>query len=223
MNIEYKSVNLAQTRFASPDNDTRSFTGYGSVFGVVDSYGDIIAPTAFDKTLAKHKEDGTMPFMFLNHDMFSLPIGRYKSMEADDHGLLLSGELIDTSDGRDTYAAIKSGVVNGLSIGFYIRGYEEVEIDGETHRLITDVELVECSVVTFPANSAARISEVRSTIRDGMSVRELETFLRANGVSRSDAIAVASQFESKSELKRIEDEQNVLNALHAFRLNLRSE
>ena len=51
------------------------FSGYASVFGGVDSYGDTIEKGAFAETLSDHG----LPKMFFNHDGFDLPIGKWKS------------------------------------------------------------------------------------------------------------------------------------------------
>ena len=215
MTIEFKATSLAETRFATT-KDARTFTGYGSVFGVIDAYGDTIEKGAFDTSIETYKATKKMPFMFLNHDLYSLPIGKYTSLESDDYGLLVSGELINTTDGNNTYEALKAGVVDGLSIGFFPEKFNT----NETGRNFTQVDLIEVSVVTFPANTAARIESVKSALKDGMSVRELEAFLRNRGVTRSEAIAIASQFESKTELKREADEAAIIATLNAFAVSI---
>ena len=42
-------------------SDSGEFEGYGSVFGVKDSYSDIIVPGAFAKSLAAWQEKGRLP------------------------------------------------------------------------------------------------------------------------------------------------------------------
>lgn len=215
MNVEKRAVSLIECRLDDLNDNARTFSGYGSVYNVVDSYGTTFAPGCFAESLAAHRTAGTMPFMFLNHDLYSLPIGKWSAMEEDNYGLRVEGELLDTVDGLDTYKVLKAGAVNGLSIGFIPQEYNTH--DDEEHRAtFTKVELVETSVVTFPSNKAARVDEVRSLIQDGMSIRQLEDFLREHGVSRAAAIAVVSQFESKSELKRMEDERALLAAMDKF-------
>lgn len=186
--MEQKLINLSEVKFAASSEDTKSFAGYGAVFGNTDSYGDVIAPGAFAKSL---KRDGT-PLMFLNHDPYSLPIGKWTKLEEDDFGLKVEGEFLDTTMGRDTYTASKSGAITGLSIGFRP---QEVKLGkpgtDEPLRLIKSVELLEISVVTFPANGKARIKDVKSMIeadeferelmRHGMSLQEAKDFLSSVG------------------------------------------
>jgi HK97 family phage prohead protease len=215
MNVEKRALSLTNCRLNDLDDNARKFSGYGSVYGVVDSYGTTFARGCFEESLTAHRAAGTMPFMFLNHDLYSLPIGKWSAMEEDDYGLRVEGELLDTVDGLDTYKVLKAGAVNGLSIGFIPQEYNTHD-DAEHRATFTKVDLVETSVVTFPSNKSARVDEVRNLIQDGMSIRQLEEFLRQQGVSRAAAIAVVSQFESKSEIKRLEDERQLIAAMDKF-------
>jgi HK97 family phage prohead protease len=191
-----------ELKFAAPDADTKTmtFSGYGARFGNVDSYGDIIAPGAFTKSLAAHEAAGTMPMMFFNHDAFAMPIGKWHKMSEDDTGLLVEGELIDTATGRDAYVALKSGAITGLSIGFRVTGYE---IEGK-NRTITEVDLLEVSAVTFPANDLARVSDVKSTKgEEPMTDEDLVETLKEAGF---DDEAVKNLFESRKAAEDTEEE-----------------
>ncbi|MBB5709432.1 HK97 family phage prohead protease [Sphingomonas xinjiangensis] len=200
--IEQKAVARLECKFDSVDDTDGKmvFSGYGAVFGNVDSYGDVIAPGAFAKSLAVHAAAGTSPMMFLNHDAFnSLPIGRWNDMVEDGYGLKVSGELLDTSMGRDTYVALKAGAITGLSIGFYPVKFTLGTKADEPRRTLEEVDIVEVSVVGLPANAKARVQAVKSLVEE-LRVRDLEQLLRECGLSKSESIAVASQFESKKEL-----------------------
>lgn len=211
-NVEQRALGLGECRIAAPNDAERSFEGYGNVFDLVDSHGTSFSRGCFAESIAEWKSQGRLPFMFLNHDMRSLPIGKYLEMSEDDYGLRVKGELIDTTDGENTYKCLRAGIINGLSVSFIPLEYETH--DNSAHvATFSKCQLVEVSIVTEPSNGASRISNVRSAIKDGMTIRELENLLRQAGVSRADTIAVASQFESKSELKRIEDERRVIEAL----------
>lgn len=175
------------------DGDTGRFSGYASVFGGVDSYGDTILKGAFESTL---RRDG-QPKMFYNHDAFSgLPIGKWKAKE-DDKGLFVDGELTPgVSLADDVRAALKHGTLDGLSIGGYLKaGDYEVLDDGK--RVIKKwSKLIEISVVAFPADSAARVdlTSVKSAMEDVQSIQDFERFLRdAGGFSREAAKTVVSR------------------------------
>lgn len=157
--------------------DDGTFEGYGSVFGVIDSYADIVAPGAFKRTLKEAKAKKRMPALLWQHDP-SQPIGVYEEMREDDTGLYVKGRLIDTALGADAYKLLKAGALSGLSIGFRTL---KSKIDEENGiRTLTELELWEVSLVTFPANDAARIASVKA---DGElpTEREFETWLRREG------------------------------------------
>lgn len=186
------SLSDAQVKFASDGGAT--FAGYASVFGGVDSYGDTILRGAYEHTLRNHGK----PKMFVNHDSFGLPVGKWTVTKEDDHGLYVEGEFTPGMARADeTRAALKHGTVDGLSIGYALKkgDYDELE-DGK--RVIKRVSrLFEVSVVTFPADEAARVDlgSVKAEEVDAIeTVRDFEYFLRdAGGLSKGLAQALVSR------------------------------
>lgn len=181
-----------ELRFAGVDaqTDSKSFAGYGAYFANIDAYGDVIAPGAFSKSIAAHASAGTTPLMLFNHQALEMPIGVWTSLSEDERGLKVEGDLIDTTTGRDAYVALKAGAITGLSIGFRCTGYE---MDGNS-RTITEAELHEISVVTFPANDLARVSAVK--MEKSMTDQDLTTILSDAGF---DEEAVNALFASRDE------------------------
>lgn len=175
--------------------DTGTFSGYASVFGGVDSYGDTIIKGAFESTLRNNGK----PKMFFNHE-WGMPIGKWTKAKEDDKGLFVEGELTPGLGlASDVRAAMQHGTLDGLSIGGYIKAgdYEETA-SGRVIRKWSN--LMEVSPVVFPADGAARIdlSSVKSDLIvqiDGIeSVRDLESFLRdAGGLSKGAAIALVAR------------------------------
>ena len=156
--MDRKSIDVGfQVKALSDDG---MIEGYGSVFGVRDSYSDIVAAGAFKASLAAHKAAGTMPALLWQHRSDE-PIGVWTSMVEDQKGLAVVGQLaMDTTRGREAHALLKMRAINGLSIGFYSK---EWKYDTENDvRTLTEVDLWETSLVTFPANSAARVTAVKS-------------------------------------------------------------
>ena len=163
--------------------------GYGSVFGVADSYDDVIARGAFAASLKAHKAAGTMPAMLWQHEADE-PIGVWTEMSEDAKGLKVRGQLcLDTSCGKEAYALLKMGALNGLSIGFISRQWS---YDTETEiRTLTEVDLWEVSLVTFPANESARVIGVKASDVAGItSIRQAEQALRDAGISADTAKAL---------------------------------
>lgn len=172
------------------EGDSRTFEGYGSVFGVLDSYADIVAPGAFKRSLREAKAAGRMPALLWQHDA-DKPIGVYESMSEDATGLFVKGRLSDTQLGRDAYTLLKDGALSGLSIGFVTR---KSKVDNESGvRTLTDIQLWETSLVTFPANDAARITGVKT---DGAlpTEREFERWLRREaGFTEAEAKTIIAK------------------------------
>lgn len=187
--MERMTFGLREFKFAQ-DGDAMTIAGYGSVFGNVDSYGDVIAPGAFAKSLAAHKAAGTAPQMLLEHGSSPLPIGVWKTMAEDGHGLRVEGEFLTTALGIDSWKAAKAGAISGLSIGFYPTEFVMRTKPEEPRRTLKAVDLIEVSLVGRPANDKARVSQVKSTITN---IREFEDFLReVGGYSAAEAKRVAS-------------------------------
>lgn len=190
MSMIYKNLPLSGVELKL-EGESRKFSGYASVFNGTDSYGDTILPGAYTKTLAK---DG-MPKMFFGHN-WDLPIGKWTAAHEDEKGLFVEGELTPGNPESDAVlAALKHGTVDGLSIGFRLNkdDWEEKEEGG---RMIKQVSrLFEISLVNFPADSAARVCEVRSEDIDGInSIRDLENFLRdSGGFSKSVATGLVAK------------------------------
>lgn len=144
--------------------------GYGSIFGNVDSYGDTVAPGAFKKTISDVMTGAkAWPAMLLQHgDETSdgkMPVGIWTSMEEDSNGLKLVGKLANTKRGRDAYELLKMKprpALNGLSIGYRCTDYEMHGKGSPARRTIKAADLVEVSLVTFPANTKATVTSVKT-------------------------------------------------------------
>ena len=183
------------------DSDSGKFSGYASVFGGIDSYGDTIVKGAYEYTLKKHGK----PKMFIQHDSSGLPVGKWLSAKEDDHGLYVEGELtLGMSKSQDALAALKHGTVDGLSIGYMLKAgdYEDLADGNRIIKRIT--QLAEVSIVTYPADGAARIDLVKSADIEAMSsIKEFERLLRDVGAfdrqSAKHLIAKAKELFNKRE------------------------
>lgn len=177
--------------------DSGEFVGYGSTFGgEPDSYGDIIAAGAYTKSLEAHRSKGTMPKMFWQHDP-SQPIGKWLEASEDESGLVMRGKLnMGVQRGKEAYALLKEGDIDGLSIGYRIKDYEKNDEDGTW--LLKELDLMEVSVVSIGANENATISSVKAAkashelmerlkAGDQLTEREFETWLKGLGLSNSQA------------------------------------
>jgi len=162
-----------------PDQDGE-FEGYASVFDVVDQGMDVVARGAFRKSL----ESGRKVKMLWQHDSTKI-IGVWDEMREDERGLYVKGRLLkDVMLGREAMALMRAGAIDSMSIGY--RTIEAVPETGGRVRKLTEVDLFEVSVVTFPMNESARVTDVKSIRTE----REFEAFLRDAGYSRKEAAAI---------------------------------
>jgi len=213
MDIEAVEFKLLDTT----ESTAMTFSGYGAVFGNVDSYGDVIQKGAFKDTLRDAKKANNWPAMLMQHGGWGMgaddmtPVGIWTSMEEDDIGLKLEGALADTVRGREAYALMKMSprpAITGMSIGYIPKEFTLGTKPDEPRRLLKKVELMEISLVTFPANPKARVQSVKS---GGLQIRDAERALRDVGFSQQEAKAiVAGGFKS---IAHREDDLGALEAL----------
>ena len=197
--VAFNDITVPEIK-AEGDGAEMRFKGYGAVFGNVDSYGDVIEEGAFTKTLKAAQKSGNFPAMLLQHGGWGMtsedymPVGVWDQLSEDSKGLLSEGVLADIQRGKEAYTLMKMKprpAITGLSIGYIPKKYTVGTKPEEPRRLLHEVELVEISLVTFPANGKARITNVKSA---GFTERDFERLLtRDAGLSRSDALVVINQ------------------------------
>lgn len=203
--MERKTLAAEAVQFKFEEARKGFFSGYASVFGGVDSYGDTILPGAYKKTLRKRSRPIQMRW---NH--FGPVIGKWLDAREDEIGLYVEGELTPGhSVAEDVYASMKHGAVTGLSIG-----YRPVQVTdhGNGHRDLKEIELIEISIVESPADLAAQIGDVKTAIDEITTLKQAEAFLRDGcGLSWAAATALVSQIKSvalrdgEAEMKRQAD------------------
>ncbi len=173
-----------------------SLEGYAATFGNVDNVGDVIIKGAFAKSLAKLK-----PKFCYQHKSDEL-IGVIESAVEDDNGLYIKAIFANTQDAQDARELSKIGAIEEMSIGYIARDYE-YRSDGV--RVLKEIELLEVSLVAFPANDKAKITQVKSQPN---TEREFESFLRdVGGYSQAAAkIITAHGFKALSGQRDVEAE-----------------
>jgi len=132
------------------------FEGYASLFGVPDGAGDVVARGAFAASLRRRPPDKVR--MLYQHSALE-PIGVWDVIREDSRGLYVRGHLVlDVTRAREVRALIREGALNGLSIGFRtLRATRAVKTG---LRNLTEIELWEISVVTFPLLAGSRVTAV---------------------------------------------------------------
>ena len=118
------------------------FAGYAAVFDRADRGGDVVRRGAFVRSL----ERGRVPLLWQHQA--GRPIGRVDYVREDARGLRVIGRVVDTR----AAALLKARAVTGLSFGYRVR-----EARGEDPRELTELELIEVSLVSFPMQPLARV------------------------------------------------------------------
>lgn len=199
-----------------------TFEGYGSIFGNVDSYGEIVESGAFTASLAEAKRKGRKVKLLWQHNP-DQPIGVWDDIAENNKGLYVKGRLLKDVCGQasEAYGLLKEGALDGLSIG-----YRVIEAaphpDKQGILSLKKLDLREVSIVTFAANERARVESVKHILAAGElpTVREFEDFLRdAGGFSKTLAAAIASKatphLRGEPEAKATDEVERFFRALAA--------
>lgn len=176
--MQYKSAEVKAK--AEREDGTLSISFYASVFGNVDSWNDVVVPTAYDNFLKS--EDAQRVKLCYQHDVTEV-IGVIKSMQVDEVGLLVEAEVLPTAKGKDVALLLKAGAINEFSIGYYATKYHfENKGEGDV-RFLDEVVLYEISPVSHAANPKAVLLDAKSDDFDSAlktaSFEELESMKQA--------------------------------------------
>lgn len=168
------------------------FEGYAAIFNTVDQGGDIILPGAFSKSLSAIPAQRVK--MLWQHNPGEI-IGKYLELNEDSRGLFCKGRLFtDLQRGAEVHKLMREGAIEGLSIGYRAKEFSlSSSREDEWRRKLSEVELKEVSVVTFPMNEMAGITAVKKS-GEIPTEREFERWLvRDAGFSARDAKAIISR------------------------------
>lgn len=199
--MQHMNVAFEVKQVESADPDFFVFEGLASTFGNIDSYNDVIAPGAFIESLSKHT-----PVILWQHDMWA-PIGVPIEIRETSEGLFLKGKLprSDTLVKGRVIPQIEVGSITSMSIGFR---RVKSDFNEETGiRTLIKVSLIEVSLVTFPANDKAVISDFKGDTEDQVYTKEQIEALDPK--ERKDLLVDAGfTKEAANELLGIRDNKN---------------
>jgi len=151
-----KERRLTELR-ALEDNESMIVEGYAVVFENETNLGwcrEVIDRNAFNNC---NMSDCVMKY---NHtdNLLILARSRNNSLQliVDDKGLKIRAELIDTTQNRDIYKMIQSGLLDKMSFAF-TTAKEEWDYDTDTRRILEIDRLFDVSVVDVPAYDTTEI------------------------------------------------------------------
>lgn len=170
------------------------FSGYASTFGNKDQGGDIVVAGAFDAWLSMWNASGDPLPLLWQHDTKD-PRGILHTLTPDAKGLFIKGQVnMNTEDGRDAREYLLQKAVTGFSIGYDIYPGGIVYDPKQDAYLLTNIELWEVSLATFPMNRSARVETVKSVLTRGgePTLRDIERALREQGFGKREAKVIAT-------------------------------
>lgn len=147
--------NLSNARVTKDAKGECIIEGYANTSSK-DRVGDVVLPKAFEKTLATYMNN---PVLLSNHD-WNDPCGVVLEAEITDKGLWIKARISDTRE--DVKTLIREGCLRTFSIG-----YNEVDADYDEStktKYIKELELLEISVVTVPANTEAMFTQAATKV-----------------------------------------------------------
>jgi len=195
MEIKQMTVSFDVKEAEKQDDGFFHIKGYANTYEV-DLGADETQRGAFQNSIASMKANampvsGTeysamIPSLWQHND--KEPIGTYVDMKEDERGLFVHAIYPMDDDfvrGR-VVPQVKVRSVCKMSIGYVAKGYEFEERDGQTVRKLNEIDLREVSLVTFPMNEGALITDMKAKelgvddFKD-MTLRDIDKVLR-NGV-----------------------------------------
>lgn len=169
----HKSRDIA-FKVKAADAETGVFTAYASVFGNVDSYGEVVEKGAFSDTLKEWKDSGNPIPLLWGHNMSDpdYNIGAIQEAKEDDNGLLVKAQLdLESPKAAQVFRLIKSGRVGQMSFAFDVLEGADGELKagaddatGVPVYFLKKLKLYEVSVVPIGANQATEILTVKSAL-----------------------------------------------------------
>ncbi|MEL7114222.1 MAG: HK97 family phage prohead protease [Pseudomonadota bacterium] len=157
-------------------SDGNIIEGYASYFGKADRGNDVVVEGAYAKSLASFDGPSAVKMLW-QHDP-AQPIGVWDEVREDEKGLYVKGRILaDVDKGREALALIEAGAIDGLSIGYRTVKAQKNE---KGQRLLSELELWEVSLVTFPMLPDARVGAKGDDVDPtGGFLRELAAAIHA--------------------------------------------
>ena len=205
-----KNILDFQCEYKAADDNSGTFTGYASVFNVVDYGNDIVMPGAFTKFIAEQKSTGRPIQLWREHDKLRL-VGVVDKFEEDSKGLLIEGQLTrGVRDADESYLLMKAGALSGISYGYKTINPRR---NAKGQRELHEVHLHEISLVARPMLDISRVENVKS-ISELVTVRDCEAYLRDElGLNNAQSKSLITRIKASKEVQREVETYDVSRAL----------
>ena len=214
--IQYKGIARAVECKEDAEKGILHIKAYALAFDNVDSYGDVIAPTACDAFLKSENADRLK--LCYQHDRNEV-IGVITDKGTDAIGMWIEADILPTTTGKDVQTLLKAGAINEFSIGYWADEYHYEKREGFQYdvRVLDAITVIECSPVTRAANPKAVITDMKND-NEGAKVKthntiEMEDMKKQLEEIKQEAMSAKEQMIAKEqELKTAQENINNLDA-----------
>ena len=214
--IQYKGIARAVECKEDAEKGILHIKAYALAFDNVDSYGDVIAPTACDAFLKSENADRLK--LCYQHDRNEV-IGVITDKGTDAIGMWIEADILPTTTGKDVQTLLKAGAINEFSIGYWADEYHYEKREGFQYdvRVLDAITVIECSPVTRAANPKAVVTDIKND-NEGAKVKthntiEMEDMKKQLEEIKQEATAAKAQMVAKEqELKTAQENINNLDA-----------
>lgn len=196
----FRKMKVSELNIKASTDGKAEFEGYGSVFGNIDSYNDIVVEGAFAKTIKDN--DGKFPLLFM-HKVDKV-VGMVKECYEDKKGLKIKGIINTTFElGKMVYAGMQDGSISQFSIGYYPIKEEWDREKGINY--VKEIKLLEVSAITknFAANEMAELTSVKATDELVNAIKELTALIKGLEPSADTQEPVQPSSDTEQEVDEI--------------------
>lgn len=167
-----------------------TIAGYASTVSK-DRHGDVIVPEAWSgDALVNYRKN---PILLAYHDR-TRPIGKVNVLEVDEKGLKISAEVSKAAG--DVYDLVQDGVLKALSVSIMIK---DADYDSSTDIfIIKQVELLEISVVSIPANQDSLFDLSKSFSSDAECLEFKKSFDKRKKMDKEELATLMAEVAAKA-------------------------
>ena len=218
--LQHKGIGRPLEHKETREDGVMRIKAYALAFDNVDSYGDVILPTACDAFLAS--ENAARLKLCYQHDTHEV-IGVITDKGVDAIGMWIEAEILPTTTGKDVQLLLDAGAIDEFSIGYYADKYRYEKREGYPYevRVLEAITVIEVSPVTRAANPKAVLTDKKDedintnpnqTENMEDMKKQLETIEQKAAAAEKKAADLAAELEAKnSELKTAQDNINNLD------------
>lgn len=191
-NIFYINSSFESKAFSKGTKGLR-ISGYANTTAK-DRSGDIVTAEAWAKGVENFRKNPVMLYQH-KHDC---PIGRFDKITVDKKGIYVEGTVSEAAEkNHGVQTLIKDGALKSFSVGFRVK-------DGKFNRadesmIITDVELLEISVVSVPCNQDSLFSIKKSFDSSDEYKDFISSFEDASEKEVKEALGIRAGFTTMSD------------------------